>query len=88
MKPAASALTPERQENEAEAGIRPQTLGDFTGQRHVTDNLAVFISAAKKREEPLDHCLLYGPPGWARRRWRRSSPARWASASARPPARC
>ncbi|MEJ0010337.1 MAG: Holliday junction branch migration DNA helicase RuvB [Alphaproteobacteria bacterium] len=63
MKPAASALTPERQENEAEAGIRPQTLGDFTGQRHVTDNLAVFISAAKKREEPLDHCLLYGPPG-------------------------
>ena len=38
-------------------------LADFTGQPQVIENLDVFIRAAKKREEALDHCLLYGPPG-------------------------
>ena len=46
-----------------EAGLRPQTLDDYIGQQTVTDNLKVFIEAAKRRGEPLDHLLFYGPPG-------------------------
>lgn len=43
--------------------IRPQTLDDFIGQTRLKDNLKVFIEAAKLREEPLEHVLLFGPPG-------------------------
>ncbi len=43
--------------------LRPKTLLEYIGQTTAKDNLAVFIEAAKKRAEPLDHCLLYGPPG-------------------------
>ena len=43
--------------------LRPKTLSDFTGQRQVLENLEVFIKAARKREEALDHVLLHGPPG-------------------------
>ena len=43
--------------------IRPETLDEYVGQKDVTDNLRVFIESAKKRKEPLDHVLLYGPPG-------------------------
>src|SRR5689334_16641254 len=43
--------------------IRPQSLNDFTGQPQVIENLDIFIRAAKKRGEALDHVLLYGPPG-------------------------
>lgn len=51
-------------EEDAQAqALRPQALSDFTGQKEVCDNLSVFISAAKKRRQPLDHTLLYGPPG-------------------------
>ena len=46
-----------------EVGLRPQTLDDYIGQKTVTDNLKVFIEAAKRRGEPLDHLLFYGPPG-------------------------
>ncbi|WP_059102782.1 Holliday junction branch migration DNA helicase RuvB [Shouchella shacheensis] len=46
-----------------EQSIRPRTLGDYIGQESVKKNLAVFIKAAKMREEALDHVLLYGPPG-------------------------
>ncbi len=46
-----------------EQTIRPKTFSDFTGQRKITDNLKVFIGAAKKRGESLDHVLLTGPPG-------------------------
>jgi Holliday junction DNA helicase RuvB len=64
MKPGSSPLAPEQTEGDAiEAGIRPQSLSDFTGQPQVVENLDVFIRAAKKREEALDHVLLYGPPG-------------------------
>ena len=51
------------QADEAEVKLRPQMLSDFTGQKDTCENLQVFINAAKKREEPLDHTLLYGPPG-------------------------
>lgn len=44
-------------------GLRPKMLDEFIGQRKVKENLKVFIEAAKKRGEPLDHVLLYGPPG-------------------------
>ena len=43
--------------------MRPQSLGDFIGQRTVCDNLKVFITAALTRGEALDHVLLFGPPG-------------------------
>jgi Holliday junction DNA helicase RuvB len=46
-----------------EQSLRPQTFNDFTGQTKITDNLKVFIVAAKKRKESLDHVLLTGPPG-------------------------
>jgi Holliday junction DNA helicase RuvB len=48
---------------EFESTLRPQSLSDFVGQQKVKDNLAVFIEAAKQRQEALDHVLLYGPPG-------------------------
>ncbi len=50
-------------EKRFEVSLRPKTFGDFTGQSKITDNLKVFISAAKKRGEGLDHVLLTGPPG-------------------------
>ena len=43
--------------------IRPQQIGDFIGQKKLLDNLKIFISSAKKRNEQMDHCLFYGPPG-------------------------
>ncbi len=46
-----------------ENNIRPQSLKEYVGQKEITDNLHVFIEAAKIREEALDHVLLYGPPG-------------------------
>ena len=46
-----------------ELSLRPQRLGQYIGQQKVKDNLKIFIEAARKREECLDHVLLYGPPG-------------------------
>ena len=46
-----------------ENNIRPQSLKEYVGQKEITENLHVFIEAAKIREESLDHVLLYGPPG-------------------------
>ncbi len=48
---------------DAESSLRPKTLGDYIGQERVKENLKVFLQAAKLRGEPLDHLLLYGPPG-------------------------
>ncbi|MCL2633208.1 MAG: Holliday junction branch migration DNA helicase RuvB [Oscillospiraceae bacterium] len=50
-------------EFDTEYTLRPKTLAEYIGQDKVKENLSVFISAAKKREEELDHVLLYGPPG-------------------------
>ncbi len=49
--------------DEGEISLRPKTLADYTGQEEAKENLAVYIEAAKRRSEPLDHVLLYGPPG-------------------------
>ncbi len=46
-----------------EVTLRPQILGDFVGQEQIKQNLGISIQAAKKREEPLEHILLYGNPG-------------------------
>ena len=46
-----------------EKSIRPQTLDEYIGQDKVKENMRIYIESAKKRGEPLDHCLLYGPPG-------------------------
>lgn len=46
-----------------EQNIRPQSLDEYIGQQEIKENLRVFIEAAKMRNEPLDHVLLYGPPG-------------------------
>jgi len=51
------------EEVQSESRLRPKTLDEFVGQSKVKENLTVFIEAAKQRGEPLDHVLLYGPPG-------------------------
>ncbi len=47
----------------AEVGLRPKFLSDYTGQEKAKANLSVYLEAARRRGEPLDHTLLYGPPG-------------------------
>ena len=51
------------EEETIDRAIRPKMLGDYTGQDHVKVQMEIFISAALKREEPLDHLLIFGPPG-------------------------
>lgn len=46
-----------------ETSLRPKLLKDFLGQKNICDRLALFIAAAKERNEPLGHCLFHGPPG-------------------------
>ena len=46
-----------------ELTLRPKKLSEFVGQKTITENLNVFIKAAKKRKEPIEHILLFGPPG-------------------------
>lgn len=50
-------------EEKLEISLRPQFLREYIGQNKVKENMKVYIEAAKKRREPLDHVLLYGPPG-------------------------
>lgn len=59
MVPSVQGLSEEIQEN----SLRPKTLNEYIGQTKVKENMKICIEAAKKREEPLDHVLLYGPPG-------------------------
>src|SRR6266498_442875 len=50
-------------DDDLDRSLRPRALGDFVNQEQVTGQLEVFIEAAKRRGEPLDHVLLAGPPG-------------------------
>jgi Holliday junction DNA helicase RuvB len=52
-----------RDEDEQETSLRPKRLDEYIGQDKVKENLRIAIEAAKQRDEPLDHVLLYGPPG-------------------------
>ncbi|MBO7179091.1 MAG: Holliday junction branch migration DNA helicase RuvB [Clostridia bacterium] len=58
-------ITPEftGNDNDIETSLRPHALDEYVGQEKVKENLKIYIEAAKKRKEPLDHVLLYGPPG-------------------------
>ena len=56
-------LDPNTSPGDEDKQLRPQLLEDFTGQKKITDNLKIFIEAAKMRGEALDHVLLHGPPG-------------------------
>ena len=55
-----TSITPQ---DDGEVSLRPRTLADYTGQEKAKGNLSVYIEAARRRNEPLDHVLLYGPPG-------------------------
>ena len=65
MTRASDYTSPDRLENEVEFDqtLRPLRFDEFVGQEKIVENLTVFIVAAKKRREPLDHVLLTGPPG-------------------------
>lgn len=65
MEFAPRIISPENitEDNETEITLRPQTFHEYVGQEKVKENLAIYIEAAKRRGEPLDHVLLYGPPG-------------------------
>lgn len=58
-------ITPEYtgNDNDIETSLRPHALDEYVGQEKVKENLKIYIEAAKKRKESLDHVLLYGPPG-------------------------
>ena len=56
-------VTPERRDEDADASLRPQRLSEFIGQAQARANLSVFIEAARKRGDALDHVLFVGPPG-------------------------
>ncbi len=60
----APIITPSLTAQDAgEVSLRPKLLADYTGQEKAKGNLSVYIEAARRRNEPLDHVLLYGPPG-------------------------
>lgn len=63
--PAQRLVSPEVEtgDYEAEASLRPRVLGEYIGQEKAKGNLQIYLEAAKMRGEPLDHLLLYGPPG-------------------------
>ena len=61
LDPEGEDLPPEEQQ--AERQLRPKALDDFSGQPKIVENLHIFIEAARKRGEALDHVLLHGPPG-------------------------
>ena len=50
-------------DDKEDLSLRPKSLKDFIGQETLKENLSIFIQAAKKREEALDHILIFGPPG-------------------------
>lgn len=53
----------QRAEDDSEFSLRPRSMEEYIGQSKAKENLGIYIEAAKRREEPLDHVLLYGPPG-------------------------
>ncbi|HEY0115168.1 MAG TPA: Holliday junction branch migration DNA helicase RuvB [Allosphingosinicella sp.] len=55
--------TPNRRPEDVDAALRPKTLEEFVGQQAARDNLRVFIDAARRRGDALDHVLFFGPPG-------------------------
>ena len=58
-----SSHSDDAEEQRIEVSLRPQSFSEYVGQERLKRNLRLAIDAAKKRSEPLDHVLLYGPPG-------------------------
>ncbi|AMG29621.1 Holliday junction branch migration DNA helicase RuvB [Grimontia hollisae] len=56
-------VPPSREDDIIDRAIRPKMLADYQGQDHVRDQMEIFIHAARKRKEALDHLLIFGPPG-------------------------
>ena len=73
-----SAAPASPQEEAIERAPRPKLLQEYVGQAKAREQLEIFIGAAKKRGEALDHVLLFGPPGRARPRSATSSRPNWA----------
>ena len=64
MNPPTRIVTPERRSDDVgDTALRPQLLSEFVGQAQARANLSIFIEAARKRGEALDHVLFVGPPG-------------------------
>jgi len=66
------------QEQAFERSLRPKSLAEYVGQEKIRGQLSIFVEAARKRKEALDHVLLFGRRAWARPRSRTSSRGRWA----------
>jgi len=56
-------INPRLQDNDPDDSLRPQLLKEFIGQKKLKENISIYIKAAKKRSQAMDHVLLYGPPG-------------------------
>lgn len=56
-------ITPDKRSGDHDSSIRPRCLAEYVGQEHLKSNLKVFIEAAKKRNETIEHMIFYGPPG-------------------------
>jgi len=54
---------PKKEDIELDKSLRPRRINEFIGQKKIIDNLKIFIDSARRREEPLDHVILSGPPG-------------------------
>src|SRR5260370_16127258 len=63
LKPRAGDASVRGDDAQFDRTLRPRTLNDYIGQTKHKDNLRVFVEAARRRGEPLDHLLLCGPPG-------------------------
>ncbi len=76
-----------REEDEdAEQSLRPRSLAEYVGQDKVKKSLCVYMQAATSAASRWITCCCTARPGWARRRWRASSPTKWATTSASPAA--
>jgi Holliday junction DNA helicase RuvB len=83
-----SAAPVSPQEEAIERALRPKLLDEYVGQVKVREQLEIFIGAARKRDEALDHVLLFGPPGLGKTTLSHIIAPSWASTCARPAGRC
>ena len=64
-----NAEPPNQSEEKLERALRPKKLDDYVGQERIVEQIRITVQAAKMREEPVDHVLLFGPLGWEKQRW-------------------
>ena len=63
------ASSASREDDTADATIRPKRLDEYLGQQPVREQMSIYIEAAKRRGEALDHVLIFGPPGLGKTSW-------------------